>query len=97
MVALHAVEEGGDGILQSLQELLMVLLGLPVLVLLLKTGTRGERKKSFVFCTQKKYYYQHPLKVLTYLHYVDWLDRGVTFCRLTDWRKGLSQWHRGRG
>lgn len=36
VVALHAVEKGGDGILQSLEELLVVLLGLSVLVLLLK-------------------------------------------------------------
>lgn len=36
-------------------------------------------------------------KVSTYLHYVDWLDRDMSFYRLTDWWKGLSQRHRGRG
>lgn len=36
VIALHAVKEGGDGVLQSLQKLLVVLLGLTVLVLLLK-------------------------------------------------------------
>lgn len=42
VVALHAVKKGGDGVLQSLQKLLMVFLGLPVLVLLLKV----ERTKN---------------------------------------------------
>lgn len=41
VVALHAVEEGGDGVLQSLQELLVVLLRLSVLVLLLKDADEG--------------------------------------------------------
>lgn len=36
VIALHAVKKGGDSILQSLEELLVVLLGLTVLVLLLK-------------------------------------------------------------
>lgn len=36
VVALHAVQEGGDGVLQCLEELLVVLLRLAVLVLLLR-------------------------------------------------------------
>lgn len=36
VVALHAVEEGGDGVLQSLQELFVVLLRFSVLILLLR-------------------------------------------------------------
>lgn len=43
MVALHAVKEGGDSILQSLQKLLVVLLGLPVLVLLLKVEMSAKQ------------------------------------------------------
>lgn len=42
VVALHAVEEGGDGVLQSLEELLVVLLRLSVLVLLLKDVDEGR-------------------------------------------------------
>lgn len=42
MVALHAVKEGGDGVLQGLQELLVVLLGLSILVLLLKDGEESK-------------------------------------------------------
>lgn len=43
VVALHAVEEGGDGVLQGLEELLVVLLRLSVLVLLLRdVGQGGE-------------------------------------------------------
>lgn len=34
VVALHAVDKSADGILQSLEELLMALLRLPILVLL---------------------------------------------------------------
>lgn len=41
VVALHAVEEGGDGVLKSLEELLVVLLRLSVLVLLLKDADEG--------------------------------------------------------
>lgn len=40
VVALHAVKEGADGVLQSLEELLVVLLRLSVLVLLLKGDDR---------------------------------------------------------
>lgn len=43
MVALHAVKESGDGILQSLQKLFVVLLRLTVLVLLLKLGMTGNQ------------------------------------------------------
>lgn len=43
VVALHAVKEGGDSILQSLQKLLVVLLGLPVLVLLLKVEMSAKQ------------------------------------------------------
>lgn len=39
VIALHAVQEGGDGVLQSFQELLVVFLRLPVLILLLKEMT----------------------------------------------------------
>lgn len=42
VVALHAVEEGGDGVLQSLEELLVVLLRLSILVLLLKDMDEGR-------------------------------------------------------
>lgn len=35
MVALHAVHKSGDGVLQRLQELLVILLRLAILVLLL--------------------------------------------------------------
>lgn len=42
VVALHAVEEGGDGVLQSLQKLLVVLLRLSILVLLLKDGDESK-------------------------------------------------------
>lgn len=41
VVALHAVDEGGDGVLQSLQELVVALVCLAVLVLLL--GRPSER------------------------------------------------------
>lgn len=41
VVALHAVDERGDRVLQSLQELLVVLLGLTVLVLLLEGRKDG--------------------------------------------------------
>lgn len=37
------------------------------------------------------------LKVSAYLHYIDRLRRDMSFNWLTDRRKGLSQWHRGRG
>lgn len=49
VVALHAVQEGGDSILQRFQKLLVVLLRLSVLVLLLKMGNKGKAKhrKSF--------------------------------------------------
>lgn len=56
VVALHAVQEGGDGVLQRLQELLVVLLRLAVLVLLLgeevrgHPGTRGEVKLLHTAC-----------------------------------------------
>lgn len=40
VVALHAVKESGDGILQGLQELLMVLLRFSILILLLKKQTQ---------------------------------------------------------
>lgn len=36
VVALHAVKEGGDGVLQDLQKLLVVLLRFSILILLLK-------------------------------------------------------------
>lgn len=42
VVALHAVDERGDRILQRLQELLVVLLGLAVLVLLLEGRRMGQ-------------------------------------------------------
>ncbi len=45
VVALHAVKEGGDGVLQGLQELLMVLLRFSILILLLK------RKMQDIQCT----------------------------------------------
>lgn len=35
MVALHAVKESGDGVLQSFEKLLVVLLGFSILILLL--------------------------------------------------------------
>lgn len=44
VVALHAVEEGGDSVLQSLEELLVVLLGLSILVLLLKDGEESKEQ-----------------------------------------------------
>lgn len=40
VVALHAVKESGDSILQRLQELLMVLLRFSILILLLKKQTQ---------------------------------------------------------
>lgn len=42
VVALHAVEEGGDSVLQGLEELLVVLLRLSVLVLLLRVVDEGR-------------------------------------------------------
>lgn len=42
MVALHAVEESGDGILQSFKKLLMVLLRFSVLILLLKGQNKNR-------------------------------------------------------
>ena len=33
----------------------------------------------------------------TYLHNVDWLNRDVSFYRLSDRRKRLSHWHWSRG
>lgn len=98
VVALHAVKEGGDGVLQSLQKLLMVLLRLPVLVLLLKAGTTGKQsEESHLWSATTTTNICSQYKVSTYLHYVDRLDRDMSFYRLTDCRKGLSQWHRGRG
>lgn len=46
VVALHSVQEGGHGVLQGLQELLVVLLRLAVLVLLL------EKANSMSFTCQ---------------------------------------------
>lgn len=68
VVALHAVEEGGDGILQSLQELLVVLLWLPVLVLLLEVEMRGKQStERHLWSTHtQKYYYQRLLLKLIF-------------------------------
>ena len=46
VVALHAVQEGGDRVLQGLQELLVVLLRLAVLILLLGDQRRGKKKEG---------------------------------------------------
>lgn len=49
VVALHAVKESGDSVLQRLQKLIMVFLRLSVLVLLLKEGkTRNQRPESYL-------------------------------------------------
>lgn len=42
VVALHAVQEGGDCVLQSFEELLVVLLRFSVLVLLLRKRVENE-------------------------------------------------------
>ena len=106
VVAFHPVKESGDGVLQSLQKLLVVLLRLPILVLLLEAETRGRQRAEshlwFAFFTSAKHEntasYIHPQhNTSIYLHYADWLDRDMSFYRLSDCWQGLSQWHRGRG
>lgn len=100
VIALHAVQEGGHGILQSFEELLMVLLRFSVLVLLL----REERRKTFRtfihghVCVITKRHNKNQSVHLTlkmYLHYVNGLDRGEAFHWLADWYR-FSQWHRSR-
>lgn len=92
VVALHAVKEGGDSILQCFQKLLVVLLRLSVLILLLKTGTRAKQSTESHLGSNYKIPQPELLsaKVLPYLHYADWLDGDVTFDRLSDRWKGLS-------
>lgn len=53
VVALHAVQEGGDGVLQSFEELLVVLLRFSVLVLLLRKA-HGSRVPLLRVRTIKK-------------------------------------------
>lgn len=63
----------------------------------------GWQKSGWPSCSSStrdmKYsFYIYPKhKISTHLHYADWLDRDMTFYRLTDWWKRLSQWHRGGG
>lgn len=55
VVALHAVKESGDGILQCLQELLMVLLGFSILILLLKKQTQDIQWRTWLKLKQNDY------------------------------------------
>lgn len=99
VVALHAVEERSDSVLQSLEKLLVVLLRLAVLVWLLRKRQQRRHERGTGASTdpgQFNVVSGRPCKIWTYLNYADGLDRDVTFNRLADWWKGLSQWHGSR-
>lgn len=95
MVALHAVKKSGDGILQSFEKLLVVLLRFSILILLLKEQNKNRDLLWVynIYYTDLTMCFQY---ISSYLHYVDWLDRDMTFNRLANGWDGFSQWHRGR-
>lgn len=96
VVALHAVEEGGDGVLQSFEELLVVLLGLSILIRLLEEQSedRGLTRLRNSCCTHSAI--ARTPSISSYFHYVDRLHVDVAFSRLANGWDGLSQGHRGR-
>ena len=64
MVALHAIKKSGDGILESFEKLLVVLLRFSILILLLK----GQNKNRDLFWVLNIYITHSTVRFCTFHH-----------------------------